>query len=157
VVGGSSKEDNILLSTTYSLLTTTHFMKFLGIDFGLTHLGFAISNGDIAESLKLDTTYKTDEDLFKKVINVIRLHEVENIVIGLSDGPIGEKAKYFGSKLESLVGIHVFFQNEDFSTQKAVSQMIESGRKRSDRQTMDHNVAAANILQEYLDENKVKA
>jgi putative transcription antitermination factor YqgF len=117
-------------------------------------LGFAISGGDIAEPLKLMTTYKNDEDLFKKAINIIHLYQAENVIIGISEGTIGEKAKAFGDKLEHLASVKISYQDEDFSTQKAVSQMIESGRKQSDRQTMDHNVAAANILQEYMDDNK---
>jgi putative transcription antitermination factor YqgF len=131
-------------------------LKYLGIDFGLSHLGFAISNGEIAEPLKLDLLYKNDQDLYKKAINIVHVYQAKNIVIGLSEGTIGEKAKLFGEKLEQLTLLKVFFQDEDFSTQKAVSQMIQSGKKKSKRQTMDHNVAAANILQEYMDNNKEK-
>jgi len=126
-------------------------LKYLAIDFGLSHLGFAVSNGDIAEPLRVDVSYDKEEDLYKKTINLIHLHQVENVVIGMSEGQIGEKAVQFGEKLKSLVALPIFFQNEDFSTQKAIGQMIESGRSRKDRQSMDHNVAAANILQEYLE------
>lgn len=126
-------------------------MKYLGVDFGLSHLGFAISNGDIAEPLKIETNYKTNEELFAKTTQVVKMYEVENVVIGVSDGKIGDFAKQFGEKLQDLAGLNVFYQDEDFSTQKAVSQMIESGKSKTERRTMDHNVAAANILQEYLD------
>lgn len=126
-------------------------MKYLSIDFGLSHLGFAMSNGDIAEPLKENVSYETEENLYKKTVRIIHTYQVENIVIGTTGGTIGEKARQYGDKLKHLIGLPVFYQNEDLSTQKAVSQMIEAGKKMSDRQTMDHNVAAANILQEFLD------
>lgn len=126
-------------------------MKYLGIDFGLSHLGFAVSEGDIAEPLKENVSYETPEELYKKITRFIQAYKAENLVIGLSKGEIGEKAKRIGEKLTDLTGLPVFYQDEDLSTKKAVSQMLESGMRKSKRQIMDHNVAAANILQDFLE------
>lgn len=127
-------------------------MKYLGIDFGLSHLGFAVSDGEIAAPLKDNFTVdSSDEKSLQPVLRMIQQYKIENLVIGVVIGVIGEKARAFGEKLRNLTNLPVIYQDETLSSVRAVSQMVESGMRQSQRQTMDHNVAAANILQDYLD------
>ena len=128
------------------------FLRYLGIDFGLSHLGFAVSDGEIAEPLKDNFTIDSSgEKSLQPVLRMIQQYKIENLVIGVVTGVIGEKAKAFGEKLRNLTNLPVVYQDETLSSVRAVSQMVESGMRQSQRQTMDHNVAAANILQDYLD------
>jgi putative transcription antitermination factor YqgF len=136
-------------------------LKYLGIDFGLSHLGFAVSDGEIAAPLATNVHVVPDETgaqpipvldkLIKKTIEIIRLHQIENIVIGISSGVMGETTRGFGEKLRELTTLPVFYQDEELTSVRAINQMVESGKRQSQRQVMDHNVAAANILQDYLD------
>jgi RNase H-fold protein (predicted Holliday junction resolvase) len=53
-----------------------------------------------------------------------------------------------------LTSLPIYYQDETLSSVRAAQQMVESGMRQSQRQVMDHNVAAANILQDYLDSLK---
>ena len=130
-------------------------MKYLSVDFGLSHLGFAVSNGEIAEPVKIDVVNKADMDkLIDKVLPIVQMYRAQNIVIGFTQGKVGRQAKIFGEKLKTATNLPVFFQEEEFTTQKAIKQMLESGKRKSRRQTEGHGLAAANILQEYLEKQK---
>ncbi len=121
-------------------------MKYLGIDFGVSHLGLAVSDGEIAEPLKTNS----------KISQIIKTYQIEQIVIGVTDGKIGDQARIFGEKLKNASGLPVYYQNEDMTSLRAVSQMVQSGKRKSLRQTMDHAVAAANILQDFLNDHENK-
>ncbi len=138
-------------------------MKYLGIDFGLSHLGFAVSDGEIAAPLATDVHVTADpqpvvaiDKLIKKTIEVIHLNQIENVVIGISSGVMAETTRGFGEKLRQLTALPVFYQDEELTSVRAAQQMVESGMRQSQRQIMDHNVAAANILQDYLDSLREK-
>lgn len=100
--------------------------------------------------------YPVTTDLIKIALRIIQQYQIENIVVGLSEGAMGEKARAFGERLKDSTNLPVFYQDETLTSVRATSQMVESGMRQSQRQVMDHNVAAANILQDYLDNLKNK-
>lgn len=83
-------------------------------------------------------------------------HEVEKIIVGHPrrlDGTVGGQARQveaYASQLQEVVGVPVVLWDEAFSTARAQEAMIEAGRKRQDRKRRIDAVAAAVILQEYL-------
>ena len=81
------------------------------------------------------------------------------VVCGLPknmDGSIGfqaEKVQAFAAKLTEC-GLQVEFQDERLSTVSAHDALIEGGMRRDDRKGTVDKVAAAVILQQYLDRNR---
>jgi len=138
-------------------------MKYLAIDYGRSHLGLAISEGFIAEpydKFKNQSFDKTQDKNSKikdasqklKVIKeIVNEEKIQQIIIGISEGEMAEETKKFGEGLKKITGLSVEYQDETLTSKEAIKKMIESGKKRSDRQTKEHNFAACLILQSYLD------
>ena len=92
------------------------------------------------------------------LIDIINQHQVGMVVAGLpilmngSLGPQAEKTKSFVDKLSGQVAVPVILRDERLSTVSARRLMQASSTKKSKRQAPDDAVAAAVILQSYLDE-----
>jgi putative holliday junction resolvase len=92
------------------------------------------------------------------VIDIVRRNDVGKIIIGLpltNDGCFGmqaEKVKGFTKKLREKVNIPLEFRDESFSTDSARKLMLQTKSKKVRRNTKDDAIAAAFILQHFLDE-----
>lgn len=95
----------------------------------------------------------------KHILNLYRQNKCDLVVSGLPknmDGSIGfqaEKVMAFCEKLKEA-GMEVVFQDERLSTVSAHDALIEGGMRRDDRKSTVDKVAAAVILQQYLDKNR---
>jgi len=121
---------------------------FLGIDFGLKHIGLALSQGELAEPLG----EIKNGDLVKVVKQINQLcqdHGVDQIILGLPSGPLEAQVKAFGRQLESGLGLPVIFSDETLSSQEALAKSLHMGQQK--RRQLQHAVAASLILQDYLD------
>lgn len=124
-------------------------MKFLGVDWGLTRIGLAISEGVLASPYKTLEVKNLDQAL-SKLLGVLESENIDQVVIGKPEGGMGKKVEKLVKKLKSL-GLNVVETDETLSSQQAQQEMINLGvsqKKRGD----DNSVAAAIILQEFLDE-----
>ncbi|MDP4031057.1 MAG: Holliday junction resolvase RuvX [Candidatus Beckwithbacteria bacterium] len=124
-------------------------MKYLGIDFGLRHVGLALADGPLAEPLG-EKKYTSPEELFSYLKRLIDEQEIDKIVVGLPEGKLAETVKKFGEKLAELTGREIIYQDETLSSQEAKSKLLAAGAPQKKRR-FDHQAAAALILQEYLD------
>jgi len=125
-------------------------VRYLAIDYGLAHIGLAISDGILAEPFgQLD--YVSDERLITDVVKICQKENVSILVVGISEGAMAEKTKQFALKLEQKLGLTVEQVDETLSSQEAVRLMVEAQTKQSKRREKGHQTAAAIILQEYLD------
>ena len=92
------------------------------------------------------------------IINLINQHQVKQIVVGLPrslNGSIGkqaEKVETFVQKLCSHTEVPVEFRDERLTTVLAKRLMQATKTKKSKRKARDDAIAAALILQGYLDE-----
>lgn len=125
-------------------------MKILGIDYGLQRIGLALAEVGLAEPLLVICHQAS---IIKKIARVCQKYKIEKIVIGLPEGELATKIKEFGKKLSSLTKLPVVFQDETLTSQEAIAKMIEAGRGRKTRQEKEDAIAAAIILQSYLDSN----
>lgn len=125
-------------------------MKLLGIDYGRKKIGLAVSDGVIAEPLKV-IRGENEEDLLRKVERVGKVELVEKVIIGVSEGRMGEETREFGRRLEKELKIPVVFQDETLSTQSAQELSIEANIKRKKRKEMEDAYSATVILQSYLE------
>lgn len=124
-------------------------MKYLGIDFGLVHLGLALADGSLAEPLT-EKTYRTQSEALVFLTRICREQAIEALVFGLPEGSLAEKIKFFAQQLADLTHLPVYFQDETLSTVEAQAKLFAAGAPQAKRRR-DHRAAAALILQDYLD------
>ena len=99
-----------------------------------------------------------EEQDIRAILDIINSQQVEQIIAGLplsadgSLGPQAEKVKAFVDKLSAQTQVPVEFRDESLSTVEARRIMLVSRSKKNRQKSHDDDVAAAVILQEYLDE-----
>ncbi len=134
-------------------------MRYLGLDLGSRTLGVAVSDktGMIASSLKIIRHNEEYDKLLTDVESLVNELDIDAIVLGFpknmngSIGPKGELSIDFKDKLEKLLKIPVYLQDERLSTKSATDMLIEGNMSRKKRKTVIDAVAATIILQTYLD------
>jgi putative Holliday junction resolvase len=133
-------------------------MKLLGIDYGKTRLGLAISDdiGMLAHEYNVVKNW-TNEDLLHYLTQVIALEAVDKIVIGMPRHMSGEdsektqEVREFAAMLENVLDREVAFEDERWTTKMAdqtLREMKISQKEARDRKDM---IAAKYILQSYMD------
>ena len=119
-------------------------MKILGIDYGKRKIGLAIADGPLAEPWKV-IRYKDKESIEKDVKNIAKEEGIQKVVVGISEGIMGEESKNFAQSL----GATTF--DETLSTQEAQKLSREAGIGQKKRHEMEDAYAAAIMLQNFLD------
>jgi putative Holliday junction resolvase len=138
-------------------------MKLLALDVGDRRVGVAVSDemGLMATPLTVIHRASKAED-FARVARLVREHCVGGLVVGhplRQDGTPSPQARrierYAAALMESLraAGLDLTgtFWDESLSTRRAQEAMIAAGRKPANRRARIDAVAAAVILQDYLD------
>lgn len=137
--------------------------RFLGLDPGERRIGVAISDatGTIASPLEfVDRKAKNHEG---RISDLCSEWEITEIVVGLplsldgSEGPAAAKSRDFGTFVAELTGLPVSYHDERFTTVTAEQALLEGGVKRRSRTNMRDQVAAAVMLQGFLDRRKYKS
>jgi putative Holliday junction resolvase len=123
-------------------------MKYLGIDYGKKKAGLAFSEGKLAEPLVV-LRFENKEELLKKLNEVIKKEKPEKIVVGVSEGEMGEESRQFAKKINA----ETF--DETLTSQDANTFAIESGISRKKRKNMEDAFAATIMLQNYLDSSNI--
>ena len=97
------------------------------------------------------------DDLATALTDLLAAEEIDEIVVGLpvslsgDEGPSARAAREFGEEVVQITGLSVIYHNEQFSSVVAERAMLEGGLSRQDRRDMRDKVAAAVLLQDYLD------
>lgn len=136
-------------------------MRILGIDFGDSRTGFALSDplGFGAKTLPA-CKEKGMEKKADYAAALARENGVELIVLGFpknmngSVGPRGEKTKVFAAMLEERLDIPVRLWDERLTTVSAHLLMNETNVRGKKRKESVDSISAAYILQSYLDSLK---
>ena len=134
--------------------------RILGLDVGDRRIGVAVSDEMhwIASPHSVYTRVGYGPDV-KHMQQLCRETGAALIVCGLprnmdgSEGFQAEKVKAFAQKLTES-GLTVAFQDERLSTVSAHQALIEGGMRREERKGTVDKVAAAVILQTYLDSHR---
>lgn len=127
-------------------------MRILGIDFGIAKIGLAIADNGLAQPMGV---IRNHQKTLTRIAQLVEQKKIEKIIIGVSEGKIGQRAREYGKQLEKITGIKIFFQDETLTTKEAIAKMIEAGKKKKYRQEKEDAFAAAIILQAYLDKQNV--
>ena len=124
----------------------------LCLDLGTAHTGLAISHeGILAEPLT--TIFESQkEKLIGKLIPIVGQNHPDTIVIGTPNhGPLVKEALDLKMELEKIFSGKIVLFPEDFSSRSAKSLLKDTGKTLSKRKTVEHQTAAAIILEDYLD------
>ncbi len=133
-------------------------MKYLGIDPGEKNIGVAISDptGTLARPLIVLPHVNRKVNAYK-IAELAKKEQVDGIIIGQAtdiDGKpnfSGRKAARLAGELGSKTKIPITLWDESYSTQAAKRITIQSGVNKKNRQGHQDELAAAVILQSYLD------
>lgn len=134
-------------------------LRALGIDLGEARIGLAVSDplGCIAQPFESLERVGPRKDL-TRIVERVRELEVVVVVVGLplllsgEEGEQARKAKEFAAALERRLGnVPVELWDERLTTVQAERTMISGGVKRRRRKRTVDPIAAALILQTYLD------
>ncbi len=131
----------------------------MGLDIGDKRIGVALSDPDGILASPLTIINRRDESLdIEAITNIVSQHQVKQIIVGLPrsmDGSIGkqaEKVEDFTRRLCQHTEVPVEFRDERLSTVSARRLMQAISTKKTRKKVRDDAIAAAVILQGYLDE-----
>ena len=135
-------------------------MRILGIDYGDSRIGVAISDpmGWTAQAVE---TIKWDKDVtqpIKRIKELVQSYDVDRIIVGLpknmngSIGFRGEKTLEFIEEIGKYIeDKQIIKWDERLTTVSANRTMQELGVKTSKKKSVVDQIAAVYILQGYLD------
>lgn len=132
-------------------------MRILGIDYGEKRIGLAVSDemGITARGIAVLERTSKKADL-EAIAAAAAEHSVAAIVVGYPlrlDGSAGiqcGKVDRFIAALKDVIPLPVIAWDETLSTKEAEGLMREAGVKRRKKRGMVDRIAAALILQDYL-------
>ena len=99
-----------------------------------------------------------EQQALEEIVAIIDQHQVGQIIVGLplsTDGGIGQQAakvKAFVKILSHRVQVPIEFRDETLTTVEARRIMLTSRSKKNRQKSRDDDVAAAVLLQGYLEE-----
>ena len=133
-------------------------VRSFGLDVGSKTVGVAVSDALGITAQPVTTLRRTN--LRADLTELRRLaehHGVEHAVVGLplnmdgSEGPSAVEARRFGDAVARTLGIPVEYWDERLTTAAANRMLLEADLSRARRRTVVDQVAAALILQGWLD------
>ncbi|HEX5035925.1 MAG TPA: Holliday junction resolvase RuvX [bacterium] len=137
-------------------------MRVMGLDVGTKTIGVAMSDpmGWIAQGIKTIRRGPTDADC-RDIKKMIDENEVAKIVVGLplnmngTEGPQAESVRKFVEEMKKVIpDTPVEFVDERLSTVAAERSLLEADMSRAKRKEVINHLAAAHVLQGYLDSQR---
>lgn len=131
-------------------------MKILGIDYGRSKIGLAIGDSETKIAQPLEVQRNVQCTIYN-VQKIVKECNIDKLLIGLPDGKMDEEIKRFGEELKKQTGVEVEYFDETLTTQDAQKVLLRSGKSRRLRKKSEDAVAAALMLQWYLETRIVKS
>jgi putative holliday junction resolvase len=135
-------------------------MRILGLDHGTVRLGVALSDeSNIIASPQPPIAAQPLAAALKQLAALVQEKQVSLIILGMprnlngTYGPAADKVKAFAEELKKSVPVPVRFWDERLTSAQANRSLIEAGTRREDRKDKVDGMAAALLLQSYLDAN----
>jgi len=136
-------------------------LRALGLDVGERRIGVAVSDPDGTVAVPVTVIErKSEAAALGEITALIRDHDIDRIIVGMPlslDGNLGKQAETvqaFEQSLKECTDVPVVDWDERLSTLHAERMMVEAGVKRGKRKRRLDSVAAAIILQGYLDRQR---
>ena len=142
-------------------------MRVMGLDYGSGTVGVAISDGLLLTAQGIETIKRERENKLRQTLarieSLCQEYEVDRIVLGFpknmnnTEGERCRKTEEFADMLKKRVGLEVILWDERLTTVAAEKLLIEGGIRRENRKKYVDKIAAAMILQGYLDYQQQKS
>lgn len=135
--------------------------RILGLDIGDRRIGVAVSDGLGLTAQPVFTLHRSTlpADL-RSLARLVRKHAVAEIVAGLplhmsgELSPQAKKNQAFAQRFAERTGLPLHFWDERLSSHEANEILNQSRHNAADRKLMIDQVAAAVILQGFLDDRR---
>lgn len=129
-------------------------MKYLCLDLGTAHTGLSFSEEGILAT-PLATIFEKDIDsLVGKLTPYLARTNPDRLIIGTpSHGLLVDYGKLLEQKIKNIYDGEIIFYNEDLSSKKAQSTLDRTKKSHKQKKQIEHQTAAAHILQDFLDNN----
>jgi len=136
-------------------------MRYLAIDYGVRRTGLAICDPDetIASPLCL---IESNKRLLERLVDLVERENVEAIVLGLplnmddSVGPAAKRVYRLAEQIEEKLHLPVYFEDERLTSFTARQKLLPADLTRAERKRYLDAVAAAEILQSFLERKRNK-
>ncbi|MCR5593657.1 MAG: Holliday junction resolvase RuvX [Saccharofermentans sp.] len=134
--------------------------RIMGIDFGMKHIGVALSDELWITASGFETVNWNGQDdswAVSRIAEIVKQKNVTGIILGKpsrTDGTVShteEAAIAFGQKIEDVTGIKPVMKDERFTTVLASRFMHDVGRSSKKQKSVIDQVAAEIILSDYLE------
>lgn len=131
--------------------------RVLALDPGSRRIGVAVSDPLRLTAGPLRVIDRRSGDAFGEIREIVGEYQPDLIVVGLpvslrgGEGAAAAEARRFGEEVGRVTGLPVEYVDERFTTRTAESAMLEGGVRRRDRRDRVDKVAAAVILQQFLE------
>lgn len=133
-------------------------MRIVCVDLGDVRTGLAAGDDIVGLVQPLKVIEERDERLrLARVSTAIDDHGADLVIVGLplnmddTEGPRATAARIFGAALSDRCGLPVEFHDERLSSFEADESLKGSGLTRKGKKRVQDAVAAATILQDWLD------
>ncbi len=131
--------------------------RVLGLDPGERRIGVAVS--DVSRTIASPVRFidRKTEDVEQNLRDIRDEYEIAIVVVGLpinldgSEGRSAQAARDFAALVNDATGLTVELQDERFTSRTAEAALIEGGVSRKSRKEKRDQVAAAVMLQSFLD------
>jgi putative Holliday junction resolvase len=131
----------------------------LGIDVGTVRVGVAASDPTQMVATPVATLARggRHRDLWSRLSHEMEQRDAHTVVVGLprqldgSEGDAAANTRRFADELHQRTGAQVEFWDERFTTAQAERSLIAAGMRRQQRRAAVDSVAAALLLQSWLD------
>ena len=136
--------------------------SLIGLDLGTKTIGVAVSDTILSVATPIKTIkrkkFSTDAD---QLLEIISIKNCCGVVVGLpknmdgSEGPRAQSTRAFARNFSAKAQLPITFWDERLSTVAAEKALLEADTTRKRRAEVIDHVAAAYILQGFLDRLKI--
>lgn len=136
--------------------------RVAAVDYGKKRVGLAVSDEMHITSSPRKTLIADDENFWSDLLEFLQFERIGVVVVGVPyrlDDKNKEwilEIKNFIKELTEKSGLPVYEYDESYSSKRAVSTMVEIGKKKKKRAQKGNTdmIAAAIILRDFLKENE---
>lgn len=136
-------------------------MRIMGLDYGTKTVGVAVSDSLWVTAQGIETVIRNEDNKLRKTLarieQLILEYDIKYIILGYpknmnnSIGARARKTEEFKEMLTRRTGLNVILWDERLTTRAAEKTLIEGKVRRENRKNYVDKLAAAFILQSYLD------
>lgn len=134
-------------------------MRYLAIDYGAKRTGLAICDAEETMAFPFRVLHG-QKDLIERIEQIVDAERIDAIVLGLplnmdgSKGPQTQQVLAFSERLKRHVRVPIHLQDERLSSFEAEQKLQTTGLSKAKQRERLDALAAAEILQAFLDQRK---